>query len=47
VEALVRDLNYPAPLRFSGFRTATIIALAHDGERFLLSTVLDPHEVQP
>jgi phosphohistidine phosphatase len=47
VEALVRDLIRPEPLRFSGFRTATIVALDHDGARFHLSTVLDPHKVQP
>lgn len=47
VEELVRDLIRPAPLRFSGFHTGTIVALVHDDAGFHLEAVLDPLKVQP
>ncbi|MFT3769414.1 MAG: histidine phosphatase family protein [Minicystis sp.] len=44
VEELVRMLVHPArPSLGNGFRTATIAALEDAGERWHLTTVIDPH----
>lgn len=46
VEDLCRGLIRPEPLVISGFRTATIVALASDGARFRLVSVLDPRDAR-
>jgi phosphohistidine phosphatase len=44
VEELCRGLIRPEPLMISGFRTATIVALASDGVGFRVASILDSRD---